>query len=160
MNTEFDFKAPIEKTSVELAKTILNNMSENFSTFVYEDIDLTEEQRADLAEKGTDFAINTLSVMSSTDIPADYATYSIDKLIAGLTAIKNYLDGTVRQMHDEILSRTLGAKSPVTNTYARDVATLGQVMLALQKVREETGNKPEDYFVMPKKSEESLTLSE
>ncbi len=45
------------------------------------------------------------------------------------------------------MSRLLGAKSPVTHTYAQDVATLGDVMLTLNKVRAETGNKPEDYFI-------------
>lgn len=145
-----DFKKPIEETSVSMAKVILNNMIENFDTFVYEDIDMTPEQNALLAEKGADFGIEIMKLMSATDIPADYATYSIDKLIAGLSAVKNYVDGTIRQMHDEIMARSLGAKSPVTNTYAKDCATLGDVMMLLKKVREETGNIPSDYFIEKK----------
>lgn len=147
MNKEFDFKKPIEKTSVGLSKIILTNLIENFDTFIYEDIDLTPEQEAEKIEKGTDFSINLLSVMSATDIPADYASYCIDKISIALASIKQYVDGTVRQMHDEILSRSLGAKSPVTNTYAKDCATLGQVMLSLKKIRGETGDNPDDYFI-------------
>ncbi len=140
----FDFKAPIEKTATALARVVLTNLAENFDTFVYEDIDTSEEQKANLAERGTDFSINLLSLMSATDIPADYATYPIDKLIAALAAVKTYIDGTVRQMHDEILSRELGAKSPVTNTFARDCATLGDVMLTLDKTRKTTDG---EYFI-------------
>lgn len=143
-NKEYDFKAPIEKTSVALARVVLDKLSENFNTFIYEDIDRTDEQKAEFDEKATDFGINLISLMASTDIPADYATYGIDKLIVALSAAKNYIDGTVRQMHDEVLSRTLGAKSPVTNTFARDCATLGQVYLAVNKARETTDG---EYFV-------------
>src|SRR4051812_22771089 len=109
---DHDFKAPLEKTSVGLARMILVNMIEEFDTFVYEDIDMTEEKNAVLAEKGIDFGIKIMSMMSSTDIPADYASYPIDKLIAALSALKTFIDGTIRQQHDEIMSRVLEAKSP------------------------------------------------
>ena|ERR1700733_13295535 len=144
MNKEYDFKAPIEKTSTALAQVVLTDLNDNFSTFIYEDIDLTDEKKAELAEKGTDVSIKLLSLMSATDIPADYIGYPIDKIIAALTSIKSYLEGTVRQMHDEILSRNLGAKSPVTGTFARDCATLGDVYLTLNKSRD---NSEGDYFV-------------
>jgi len=88
--------------------------------------------------------------MSATDIPADYATRSLDKLIQVLTNVKNYIDGTVVKYDDEILSRLFGAKSPVTGTYMRDVATLGAIMLALEKTRKDTGGKLEDYFIIKK----------
>lgn len=147
MEKEHDFKGPIEKTSTPLARTILVNFLENFDTFVYEDIDVTDEDKAVKAEKGADFGIELLKVMSATDIPADYIGYPIDKLIAGLAAIKTYIEGTVRQMHDEILSRELGAKSPITDTFARDCATLGNVMVALDKVRKNTDGA---YFIEKK----------
>lgn len=149
MEKEYDFKTPIEKTATELAKVVIDNLVENFDTFVYADIDVTDEQKAALEEKGTDFGIKLLGVMSATSIPADYIGYPIDKVIAALAAVKTYIEGTVRQMHDEILSRELGAKSPVTGTFARDCATLGDVMLTLTRVRETTDG---DYFI-PKKDE-------
>lgn len=151
-NKEHDFKGPIEKTSVVLAKVVLEKLLENFDTFVYEDIDLSDEQKSYLDEKGTDFGIETLQLMSVTDIPADYIGYPIDKLIASLAAIKTYIEGTVRQMHDEILSRELGAKSPITGTFARDCASLGDVMMTLKKSRD---NSDGEYFIT--KKPESLT---
>lgn len=154
--TQHDFKAPIEKTSVDLARVILQEVSENFDLFVFEDKkDDSPEAKAkeqEIVEKTTDIAIKIMSIMSTTDIPADYATYSIDKLAAALMGLKRFIEGSIRQQEDELLARTLGAKSPVTNTYARDVATLGDLMLALNMARQNTGNKPEDYF-LPKRKE-------
>lgn len=147
MDKEFDFAKPIEVTSVALAKVVLDNLLENLDTFVHDDIDITDEQKKVLVEKSTDVSIKILSLMSTTDIPADYIGYPIDKLIAALTSIKTYLEGTVRQMHDEILSRTLGVKSPVTDTFARDVATLGDVYLTLDKSRKNTDG---EYFIINK----------
>ena len=48
------------------------------------------------------------------------------------------------------LSLSACAKSPVTNTYATDVATLSEVVNGLAKVREATGNNLSDYFVEKK----------
>lgn len=148
-NKEHDFKPAIEKTTVEIAKTILQNYVDNIDLFVFEDSSETNTDafNADLVEKTTDFGIRTMAYMATTDIPADYATYSIDKIIAGLETLKAFVDGSLRQNVSEILARTVGAKSPVTNTYAKDCATLGEVMMALKKAREVTGNNPDDYFI-------------
>lgn len=146
---EHDFKPAIEKTSVELARVILKNFMDNFELFVYEDNEATKDPayEANIVEKTTDFGIHTMALMATTDIPADYATYGIDKIMAGLQALKSFIDGSLRQNADEIMARTLGAKSPSTNTYAKDCATLGDVMLALKAARDATGNNPDDYFI-------------
>lgn len=154
-----DFKAPIEKTSVGLAQVILQNYIENLEYFVYED---NEESRkpeyvANIEEKTIDFAIRCMALMATTDIPADYATYPIDKIIAGLQALKIFIDGSLRQNADELLARTIGARSPVTNTYAKDCATMGELMLALKRVREETGNNDADYFIPKPTPEPEVT---
>lgn len=143
-NPEFDFKEPIEKTSTVLAKVVLDKLVEGFDIFIYEDIEMSDEKKKELVEKGTDFSINLMSLMTETDIPADYATYSIDKVIAALKSMKDYIDGTVRQMNDEILSRRLGAKSPRTDTFARDCATLADVFIAVDKSRKESDG---EYFI-------------
>lgn len=142
--SDWDFKAPIEKTSTELAKVILDSFSDNFDTFIYDDTNVSDEQKASLIEKGTDFGIKLIEVMSQTDIPADYIGYPIDKILIAFSAMKSYIEGMVRQMNDEIISRELGAKSPVTNTFARDCATLGDVFGTLQRLRSTTDG---DYFI-------------
>ncbi len=159
-NTQHDFKPAIEKTSTELARIILQNYNDNVKLFVYEDNAETRspEYVANIEEQTIDFGIRTMALMAATDIPADYATYGIDKIIAGFTALKAFIDGSLRQNRDEILSRTVGAKSPETNTYAYDCATLGDVMVALKKIRDEQGNNPDDYFIK-KAAPETAELS-
>ncbi len=235
----YDYNAPIEKTSLELAKVVLGKMVDELDTFVYSDGKTKEEAEA-LQEKGTDFGISLLSIMSTTDIPADYVSFPIDKLTTGIeqlrTAIfqsrhkvhnevmgmsakakdiifstvldnfdtfvceanpgesleviaqkrlevasvilakmadegipedyamfcitkfinslnflKKYLDGSVRKFKDEFLSRSFGVRSPDTNTYAEDCASLGTVMLTLQDLQNKQGNNPNDYFIVTKK---------
>ncbi len=160
---EHDFNAPIEKTSVELAKVVLKNFIDNFDIFVYEMNDETKsaEFTKSIVEKTTDFGIHTMALMATTDIPADYATYGIEKVIAGLEALKEFINGTLRQNTNELLSRTIGAKSPATNTYAKDCATLGDIMLALKKVRDSQGNNDADYFIPRKElSTEEVAVPE
>lgn len=146
-----DFLIPIERTSVGLAKTILLKLENNFDNLVYENAGLTEKQKRNYEEKGTDFSIEVLNLLASTDIPADYSTRSIDKLIEALSSVKNYVEGTISKYNDEILSRTFESKNPVTNTYMRDCATLGTIMLKLDEIRNKTGGRMEDYFIVNKK---------
>jgi hypothetical protein len=145
-----DWLTPIEKTSVQLASIVLSRLVDKFDDLVYENVGLTDEQKKHYEEIGTDFCISILDLMASTDIPADYATRSVDKLIEALTQVKNYIDGTITKYDDEILSRLFEVKSPVTGTYMRDVATLGTIMLKLQEIINKTGNKPDDYFIIKK----------
>lgn len=158
-NNQHDFKPAIEKTSTELAKVILKKYLDNVDLFVYEDNEETQspEFTKKITEQTTDFGIETMALMATTDIPADYATYGIDKLMAGLQALKSFIDGTTRQNLDEIMARTLGVRSPVTNTYAKDCAPLGAVMLALRGIRNDQGNNPDDYFI---KKQEELSPAE
>lgn len=145
-----DWLTPIEDTSVQLAQIVLNKLSESFEELVYPNVGLSEEDKKYREEVGTDFSISILRIMATTDIPADYATRGIDKLIEALQNVKNYIEGTIIKYDDEILSRYFGEKSPVTGTYMRDVATLGTIMLKLDKIRQETGGKDEDYFIIKK----------
>ncbi len=149
-NKIHDWVTPIETTSVELAKVVLSKLTENFDDLVYKNVGLTDEEKKKYEQKGTDFSISVLNIMSLTDIPADYATRSIDKLLEALESVKQYITGTIVKYDDEILSRLFEVKSPVTGTYMRDVATLGTIMLKLKEIREKTGNNMSDYFIIKK----------
>ncbi len=156
MKNEHNFNPAIEKTSVELAQIFLKNFIDNFSVFVYEINDETKSPEfvKEKIEKITDFTIHLMAVMAATDIPADYATWCIEKIIASMQVVKDNIDGRLREYNDETLSRFYGRKSPLTDSYAKDMATLGDIMLGLNRVRQETGNNPEDYAWTKKPVEE------
>ena len=150
MNPTYDFQEPVEETATNLSKIILQRFVDNKEDLVFKMTGRTPEMDAELTEKATDFAIGIAQLVATTDLPADYATYPIEKLITMLTMTKNYIDGSIRQIEDEYVSRSYGVKSPKTDKYARDCITLGELYLRLEDVREKTGGNPDDYF-LPKK---------
>lgn len=149
MNPNYDFNPAVEKTSVELAKVILNEMNTNADKLLFE-IDTNES--ADVKKKHdedfTDFMISIIKITSATDIPVGYATWPLERLIGTLTILKNQIDGTVRGTEDEILSRLYAVRSPKTGKFAQDCATFGTVLSKLNELREQTGNKQDDYFTV------------
>lgn len=143
-----DFNEPIEVTSTALAKIVLEKFNENKDLIIYEhgkERSAEDQKKSD--EAYADMAISIVQLFATTDIPADYAAQPIDKLIALLNVTKNYITGTVQSIEDEYMSRGFGKKSPKTNTFARDVVTLGEMILKLEEMRQATGNNPDDYFI-------------
>lgn len=149
MNPNYDFNPAVEKTSVSLAKVILNEMNSKADQLLFE-IDSKEsaEVKKKHDEDFTDFMISIIKITSATDIPVGYATWPLERLIGTLTILKNQIGGTVRGTEDEILSRLYAVRSPKTGKFAQDCATFGTVLSKLNELRESTGNKQEDYFTI------------
>ena len=147
---------PIFKTSTKLARTITEQMLENFDLFMEGYEELTEEQIKDLATRRRDFAFNLLEIFASTDIPADYASFSIQKVTNALNIIQSTIDTALRDWEKEITSRLYGAKSILDGGYDREYATVKQVMDSLIKLRAETGGI--DTYIVPSKKEKVSSL--
>jgi len=148
-----DFNEPIEITATGLAKIVIEKLNDNKDVVLYEmGKKRTKEEQKKIDEAFLDMAISLVQTFSVTDLPADYAGLPVDKAIAILTVLKNYIEGTIRKTEDELLSRIYGARSPRTGTFAKDVVTIGQMMTKLQEVKIATGNKDEDYC-LPGKEE-------
>lgn len=145
-NKKFDFNEPIEKTATGLAKLILDRINESKEDLIYEMVNRTEEMEKATQEKSLDFATGIVQAIAATDLPADYISYPIEKLIATLSALKVYLEGTMRQTQDEYLSRSYGVKHPETGKFRKELITVGGIMMKLDEVRKVTGDKPEEYF--------------
>ena len=151
IDPNYDFNGPIEKTSAALAKAILKRMIDGLDYLIVENN--RNEDPAVLAaniEKATDFGINVFKDISSSDLPYDYATFPIEKILNALENLKKYIGGSVSQTENELVSRTLATRSPKTGLYRKEVASVGQLLLALNKVQAEQGSNPDDYFDNPK----------
>lgn len=105
-----------------------------------------EDEKRQREEACTDFAIEIMKMISATDIPADYAGLAVDKIIAVLGTLKKYVQGTVNQYQNEFVSRALGVKSPVDGKYRAEFATVGELLLKLEEVRNAQGGVKTDYF--------------
>lgn len=145
-----DFNAPIERTSVEIAKFILSKVDEAKDFMIVENYEKLEPiKKAAFGEKSMDVSIEITKYMAATDIPADYATRSIDKIIVVLETLKAFIGGGIGQNKDELMSRYMGVRSPKTGKYASDCATLGDLLLKLDTIRKEQGDNKYDYFNEP-----------
>lgn len=153
---QFDDEA-IEKTSTELAKFILTKLDESKDILVvetYEKMDATA--RRDFLEKSTDFSIEIMKELGKSDIPFPYATRCVDKLFIALESLKKYIDGTITQSRDEIAARYLGIRNPENNKFTENCATVGQLTLKLNEIREATGGDVYDYFIKTESKVEVL----
>lgn len=145
-----DFNAPIEKTAVEIAKFIISKMDEAKEFVIVESYEKLEPiKQAAFAEKSTDLSIEITKYMATTDIPADYATKPIDKVIIFLESLKAFIQGGINQNKDELMSRYMEVRSPKTGKYASDCATFGDLLLKLDTLRNEQGGNKYDYFTEP-----------
>lgn len=148
-----DYNAPIMKASTEIARIIVEQMLESFDLFMDGYDEKTPEETEELRIKRVNFAINLIGMMAGTDIPADYASFPIQKVSLALDVIKDTIDSVLKSWTTETMSRIIGAKSPMDGGYNREWATLKEYMNAVMKIRSETGG--EETYNVPKKVEEA-----
>lgn len=74
--------------------------------------------------------------------------YVFDSLKTVISALDEQIMQQIVGHRHEIMSRILEKKNPGTQKFDSNYATYGDLKTGLEKVRNETGNKPEDYFTM------------
>lgn len=156
----YDFNPSIEKTTVELAKDILNEMNARAEGLIFPISDkATPEEQRQRNIDFADFVTDVTKKIAVSDIPMDYVTYPLERLIATLSIVKTKISGKTREVEDELLSRFYGVRSPKTGRYARDCATFATVLTKLKQVQEETGNLDSDYHDTPEAPVEGAVAS-
>lgn len=144
---KYDYNAEVNKTSVELAKMILTKLeAEKGFLIVEDDQKLDPIRRAAFIEKSTDTSIDILQEIAKSDIPHLYATRCIDKIEKVLGVLKQYIQGTINQNLDEIISRTLATRDVEKNVFVSGQSSVGNILLKLDEIRKATGNDPYDYY--------------
>ena len=145
MNNQYsDFSKKIHNKSSQIAHDLLTMLLEDKETFVPQYLE-NPEQKAELSEKTLDVANKVLKYMATQDIPARYATMSIDKIIDALTGLKSFVDGSLNMYEDEYLSRMYGVKDE-KGKYRRDMASMATLVSKLEEARQSTGNNRADFF--------------
>ncbi len=143
--TKPDYNALIHTEARGISHEILDLLSEKKETFVpdqlTEDPEILQQQEIDNAQFGEQIML----ILAQKNIPADYATLAIDKIVQNLAGLKAYIDGTINQHHDEFMSRSYGKRN-WEGKFRREEVTVGDVLLKLDEARKATGDKKEDYF--------------
>lgn len=96
-------------------------------------------------EANADFGIKVLQLLATKNIPSDYATMCIDKIIQNLTGLKAFINGSISSNEHEYLSRAFGKKD-YKGKFRREEATVGDLLLKVNEIREATGGNKQDYF--------------
>jgi len=143
-NQYSEFSKQIHNKSTQIAKDLLGLMLEDKDVFVPEYLENQQDKDA-LQEKTLDAANKVLKYIATQDIPARYATMSIDKLIDALTGLKSFVDGSLNMYEDEYLSRMYGVKDE-RGKYRRDMVTMAGMVMKLEEARQATGNNRSDFF--------------
>lgn len=154
MNTEtqpqYDYNTPIEKTTTEMAIMAIKKIAEAAETVLVPKIEAqTIEEKNAEALAFVKLAMDIFTGISASDLPYDYASKPIAKLKELLGNLEYHINGSIDQAENELLSRTLGVRSPATNKFRKEMATIPTLMLELNKAREATGNDMNDFFNLP-----------
>ena len=139
-----NYTEEIHNKSSEIAKDILAIILEEKDVFVPKYI-TSQEDKNKLEEKTLDAANKVLQYIATKDIPARYATMSLDKLSDAMIGLKTFIDGSLNMYEDELLSRTYGVKDD-RGKYRRDLVTMAGMVMKLDEVRQATGNNRGDFF--------------
>lgn len=141
---EKEYSNKIHELSEKLAVTVIEKMNSNKDSFVakYDANDLEKKQHV---EKMADISHELMSEISNLNLPNNWATFGIEKIIEELNSIKTFINGTVTAYKDELLSRTVGVKNG-DGKYRIEDASIGEILIKLADIREKTGGKASDYF--------------
>lgn len=99
-------------------------------------------------------SMQIFSVLNENKIGTAEFTYIFECLKAIITTMDTYIMQQVVGHRGEMMSRLFGAKNPGTGKFDAKYATYSDLLAALEKARQVTGNKPEDYFTVEKTPEE------
>lgn len=144
-NPNHDFTPAIEATTISIAKQIIGALNQEPEKYI---VKLGEKTDAERLQENIDFSkfvIEVTKMIASTDIPLDYASYGVERIIATLTMVKNQIEGVVRTTEDQVLSGFYGVRNPKNGALARDCVTFAQAFDALNKMNEEKGYTQADY---------------
>lgn len=139
-----EYSKNIHNQASEIGRELLEKLLANKEVIVPDVID-EQEGKAKLQEETLDFGNEIVQYLATKDIPARYATMGIEKLIDALTGLKTFVDGTLTMYEDELLSRVLGVKND-DGKYRRENASVAQIVLKLEEIKQSTGNDRGDFF--------------
>ena len=128
-----------------IAHELVDLISTNKEIFIPDSLEQDPEKIKQQIEDTTDFGIKVLNLLATRNIPADYATMCIDKVMDNLTGLKAFINGSISSNEHEYISRAYGKKN-YKGKYRREENTVGDILLKVNEIRNATGNVREDYF--------------
>lgn len=153
------FSEEINLKKTKIAKRIIEKMHENVDKLFIEKYPLTKEDADKLTENSTDIGIDILKIIAEEEMSIGWISTPFDEVINVLTILKQFVAGSINSNEDEIMSRLLGHKDE-RGKYRKEQATVSDVMLALNELREKTGGNINEFINTPEEIEEIKKTAE
>lgn len=130
-----------------LAQDVIEKFAEKKDVLISDVLEKDTEKNKAQEEINVDFGLSVIKILSDSKLPADYASMVFDKIIDEITGLKQFVTGTIASHEMEITSRFYGKKN-YKGKFRKEEATVGDIILKLQEIREQTGGELNDYFDM------------
>lgn len=140
-----DYTTIIHTEARSIAQEVLKLASDNRVSFISNTIEKDEEKQKEQGEKNADFGIAIINLLAERNIPADYASMVFDKITDEFAGLKSFVLGSIATNEDELMSRVYGKKN-YKGKFRKEEVTVGDILLKLNEVREQTGGNKDDYF--------------
>lgn len=140
-----DYSKKIHLKANDVARKILEKLNENKALLIHDNLEPTPEEQRALDEKTMDFGIDMMKMLAMEGVTANYATFSLDKIIDNLGGLKQYIKGSLAAYEDEYLSRSYGIKNE-DGKFRKEEITVGDLMLKLAEIQKATGGNKYDFI--------------
>lgn len=147
-NAEFDLDKYQYDVTAKAILSIFKILGENAET-------LSFNKNADTAETIMD-KLNSVSQkiqdsIIDNEVPDLAMQDVLDTINTIIAQLFNIMTRQKNEFQKELLARVIGTRNPKEGRYDRGYATLGDMFLALKRVKAEQGDKAEDYYALKKK---------
>ncbi|MGV8130843.1 MAG: hypothetical protein ACP5N7_01955 [Candidatus Pacearchaeota archaeon] len=140
-----EYSKKVHLKANDVARKLLQKFSEQKDLLVQDNLEPTPEEQRTLDEQTTDFALGIMQMLAVEEVKINDATFALDKIMGSINGLKQYIGGQLRVYEDEYLSRSYGIKND-EGKYRKEEVTIGQLMVKLSEVRENTGNNKNDFY--------------
>lgn len=104
-----------------------------------------------------DMLTKILEIFSKHKVGQTNYNYVFEGIKSVVSGLQTYMMNHSVNLKKEIDSRFVGAKNPLTGKYDIDHATHEDLIQAVLRIREEQGNKEEDYFTLVPKEKDIVS---
>ncbi len=142
------------ETAGVAGEKILKLLGQSENLFILSD---KPEDMKKYDEAYQDMLSKILEIFAEHNVGLTNYNFVFDGMKAVITGLQQYMNNHAHNLKKEIESRFVGSKNPQTGKYDIDYATHADLVQAVLKIREEQGNKPEDYFTIVEKKDDIVS---
>lgn len=141
-NPEYDLDAHRDETTTKAISAIFKIWGKHADDLSFDRNATQESVRKTVSE----VAQEMLEAIIESNVPDMDMQHLIQNFQVIHELLFKEISNQVNGFQKELIARTIGTRNPKDGTYSKEYATIGDMYLALTRVRDEQGNNPLDYY--------------